>query len=229
MSTGTDYMEWKQRALEAETQLASTREDVAEAVRRIDRIQAERDEWRTKALDAENHPVVVTMRAERDEARRTSRDLGAIISQTMDALEGEPLDNMVGLARARVGDLKRAEAGNAALLDAYRRTWGCVMHDSVLHSPACNADSRGDCTPECPALAVSMLLRADHPGAALLAEVEALRVALHDLVAWAKERWDAEVKHRPLANVDRTALDQTWKQVQARLGAAVDALPKRAP
>lgn len=54
------------------------------------------------------------------EARSIARDMGAIISDTMEALDGEPDDNMIGLARALVADLKRAEADNAALLVALR-------------------------------------------------------------------------------------------------------------
>jgi hypothetical protein len=71
---------------------------------------------------------------------------------------------------------ERAEADNAALLEAYRRTWGCVQHDNVVHSPACNAtgNGSGDCTPECPARAVSELLASSHPGAAMLERMRAL-------------------------------------------------------
>lgn len=33
------------------------------------------------------------------------------------------------------------------------------------------------------------------------------------LLQWATEQWDAEVKHRPLINVHRRSLDDTWRQV----------------
>ncbi|WP_369067442.1 hypothetical protein [Burkholderia gladioli] len=38
------------------------------------------------------------------------------------------------------------------------------------------------------------------------------------MVQWATERWDAEVKHRPLINVHRRALDDTWRQVIRHCG-----------
>lgn len=34
-----------------------------------------------------------------------------------------------------------------------------------------------------------------------------------DVLKWAVERWNAEVKNRPLQNVHRRALDTTWRQV----------------
>ncbi len=38
------------------------------------------------------------------------------------------------------------------------------------------------------------------------------------LLQWATERWDAEVKHRPLINVHRRSLDDTWRQVIRHCG-----------
>ena len=43
-------------------------------------------------------------------------------------------------------------------------------------------------------------------------------------VAWAVERWNAEVKNRPLQNVHRAALDTTWRQVIRYFGGDPDAL-----
>jgi hypothetical protein len=43
----------------------------------------------------------------------------------------------------------------------------------------------------------------------LRAEVERLRAP----VAWAVARWEAEVKDRPLQNIHRRTLDDTWRQV----------------
>lgn len=37
-------------------------------------------------------------------------------------------------------------------------------------------------------------------------------------VSWAVSRWDDEVKNRPLANVHRRTLDDTWRQVIRRFG-----------
>jgi hypothetical protein len=38
------------------------------------------------------------------------------------------------------------------------------------------------------------------------------------LLHWAVERWHAEVAHRPIVNVHRRSLDDTWRQVIRRLG-----------
>lgn len=197
-----DTMSWKEEADALREQLAAERK----------RREEVEDLWHE---EQQAHTAAVTRaeqaERERDEARRDKRDMGGIISRTMDALEGDPDDNMVGLARARMGDLQRAEAAlsvrtaeydemqrsqeagaqrirelmaqaeraeadNAALLEAYRRTWGGVMHDNVVHSPDCNeaGNGSGGCAPECPALYVSALLKADHPGAALLERMRAL-------------------------------------------------------
>lgn len=43
-------------------------------------------------------------------------------------------------------------------------------------------------------------------------------------VAWAVERWNAEVKNRPLQNIHRAALDTTWRQVIRHFGGDPDAL-----
>jgi hypothetical protein len=39
-----------------------------------------------------------------------------------------------------------------------------------------------------------------------------------DLLAWAVSRWQAEVGSRPMTNVHRRTLDDTWRQVIQRLG-----------
>ena len=51
--------------------------------------------------------------------------------------------------------------------------------------------------------------------AALTAAVEAERALI---VAWAVSRWEVEVKNRPLQNVHRRALDDTWRQVIRHYG-----------
>jgi hypothetical protein len=40
----------------------------------------------------------------------------------------------------------------------------------------------------------------------------------HGLAKWAAERWNAEVRNRPLVNVHRRALDDTWRQVIRHCG-----------
>lgn len=35
---------------------------------------------------------------------------------------------------------------------------------------------------------------------------------------WAVERWNVEVKNRPLQNIHRRSLDTTWRQVIRRFG-----------
>ena len=39
------------------------------------------------------------------------------------------------------------------------------------------------------------------------------KTSASDIVAWAVSRWQAEVANRPLENVHRRALDDTWRQV----------------
>jgi hypothetical protein len=39
-----------------------------------------------------------------------------------------------------------------------------------------------------------------------------------EVVDWAVERWNAEVKNRPLQNIHRRTLDGTWRQVMRRFG-----------
>lgn len=39
-----------------------------------------------------------------------------------------------------------------------------------------------------------------------------------ELLAWAVERWQAEVANRPIVNIHRRTLDDTWRQVIRHLG-----------
>lgn len=41
---------------------------------------------------------------------------------------------------------------------------------------------------------------------------------------WAVERWNAEVKNRPLINEHRRTLDDTWRQVIRHFGGDPDVL-----
>lgn len=41
---------------------------------------------------------------------------------------------------------------------------------------------------------------------------------------WAVERWQAEVKHRPMINVHRRTLDDCWRQCVKRFGGNPDEL-----
>ena len=45
-----------------------------------------------------------------------------------------------------------------------------------------------------------------------------------DVVDYAVERWNAEVKNRPLQNVHRRTLDDTWRQVMRHFGGDPDML-----
>ena len=45
-----------------------------------------------------------------------------------------------------------------------------------------------------------------------------------DPLAWAVSRWQIEVSQRPLVNVHRRALDETWRQVVRHFGGAPDTL-----
>lgn len=54
------------------------------------------------------------------------------------------------------------------------------------------------------------------------AVAEQVRVApggyVQDLIDWAVERWHDEVKNRPMVNIHRRSLDDTWRQVLRHLG-----------
>lgn len=45
-----------------------------------------------------------------------------------------------------------------------------------------------------------------------------LTLTAHDVVQWATERWFAEVANRPLQNVHRRSLDDTWRQIIRHFG-----------
>lgn len=53
---------------------------------------------------------------------------------------------------------------------------------------------------------------------------EAVLTDEQDLLSWAVNRWREEVEHRPLVNVHRRTLDDTWRQVVRKLGGDPDAL-----
>lgn len=57
-----------------------------------------------------------------------------------------------------------------------------------------------------------------HSGYAQPAQPADVRPVPRELLEWAVERWHAEVSERPLVNVHRRALDDTWRQVIAKLG-----------
>lgn len=45
-----------------------------------------------------------------------------------------------------------------------------------------------------------------------------------NVVKWAVERWNAEVANRPLENIHRRTLDDTWRQVMRQFGGDPDVL-----
>lgn len=47
---------------------------------------------------------------------------------------------------------------------------------------------------------------------------------VNEMLCWAVSRWKAEVENRPLVNVHRRALDDTWRQVIRHLGGDPDDL-----
>lgn len=59
---------------------------------------------------------------------------------------------------------------------------------------------------------------ADEYKSASLSDVLSLRTKYTELLSWAVGRWEAEVKNRPLVNVHRRSLDDTWRQVIRQLG-----------
>lgn len=54
--------------------------------------------------------------------------------------------------------------------------------------------------------------------------VKEIERELASLLGWAVERWNAEVKDRPLENINRRPLDDTWRQVIRKLGGNPDKL-----
>ena len=54
--------------------------------------------------------------------------------------------------------------------------------------------------------------------ASMLMEAIKERLASGGDLRWAVERWTEEVKNRPLENIHRRTLDETWRQVIRRLG-----------
>ncbi len=57
-----------------------------------------------------------------------------------------------------------------------------------------------------------------------LEEIERLLHSNNAKIDWAVARWDAEVKNRPLVNVHRRMLDDTWRQVIRFFGGDPDVL-----
>ena len=53
---------------------------------------------------------------------------------------------------------------------------------------------------------------------------EAERTCAGNALSWAVDRWNDEVKYRPLVNKNRRALDDTWRQVMRRFGGDPDQL-----
>ncbi len=45
-----------------------------------------------------------------------------------------------------------------------------------------------------------------------------------DLLCWARDKWNAEVLNRPMVNVHRRSLDDTWRTVIRKLGGDPDLL-----
>ena len=67
-------------------------------------------------------------------------------------------------------------------------------------------------------------LPANYPWKTPAALTEAQLRAKGDALEWAVSRWLDEVSNRPLANVHRRTLDDTWRQVIRHFGGDPDAL-----
>lgn len=52
----------------------------------------------------------------------------------------------------------------------------------------------------------------------IVTHLPASQAAVPELVTWVVDRWHAEVANRPMVNVHRRALDDTWRQVLRHLG-----------
>ena len=57
-----------------------------------------------------------------------------------------------------------------------------------------------------------------------LQEIVERHIGTASLLEWAVDRWSAEVSNRPLVNVHRRALDDTWRQVIRHCGGDANAL-----
>ncbi|PYE13389.1 restriction alleviation protein Lar [Paraburkholderia silvatlantica] len=64
----------------------------------------------------------------------------------------------------------------------------------------------------------------DEEGEGVHALTDLLKAAPISVLQWAVGRWNAEVKNRPIANVHRRALDDTWRQVIRHCGGDPDTL-----
>lgn len=64
----------------------------------------------------------------------------------------------------------------------------------------------------------------DEEGEGIHALEDLLRAAPISVLQWAIGRWNAEVKDRPLVNIHRRTLDDTWRQVIRHCGGDPDAL-----
>lgn len=57
-----------------------------------------------------------------------------------------------------------------------------------------------------------------------VSQIKARTPTAGDTVAWAVARWESEVKNRPMQNIHRRTLDDTWRQVIRNFGGDPDTL-----
>lgn len=144
--------------------------------------EAEKAEW-AEAVDSLRKALVKAER-ERDEARHLQRDLERIASETMKALGGEKGDSLIGFARVRMGELRRAEADNAEQVEALEKC-RVVMEENGWHEFA-------EGTSERKAYEATLFPPGtSHPGAALLERMRALEavVAKFREAEWLRGDW----------------------------------------
>src|SRR5688500_11658590 len=81
--TAEERMRWSE---EMRDQQRVYRKEMAELRQRAEMAEREREEWRTKAMDVETHPVVVALRQEKERAAADNAALLKHLRRMVDAV-----------------------------------------------------------------------------------------------------------------------------------------------
>ncbi|MCT5772510.1 hypothetical protein LZM85_02185 [Pseudomonas aeruginosa] len=170
---------------------------------------------------AQHDRIVGELRAERDGAIKL---LGQSVWQKIERLTQER-----DAALARVAELERGkvyvearqcdECQHGGINDSATGVAACHECDWTGPEPEedrCPGCQRENCmAAACPQCGARYVLVASEEIAAPVAQAQH---SVPELLEWAVDRWHAEVSLRPLINVHRRALDDTWRQVIRHLG-----------
>jgi hypothetical protein len=142
-----------------------------------------------------------------DKAQCSQQYLSDLLRGHVD--KGDPVDvanfcMMLSLRGEGIAAPRQPE-GEGLEVVAYVDSGGALYTAKLLEIMA--VDSAG-CDPLC--------RLSDHQRA--IAELRGECERLNDDLQWAVDRWHAEVSQRPLVNVHRRSLDDTWRQIIRRLG-----------